>query len=210
MAKKDKSNNGKGKGNNPVQPVDDTPPVDTPPLTGDGAGTTSASITGERVFVFEGPGGFTAVATISEAGGDLLVHLEVLEDGGDIGDLRGFFLDIGDESLLSGMSVSGDDITKVKIEANAVTDLGKGNNVNGEVANGTGPFDLGVSIGTQGIGKDDIRQTTFTITHDTVDLSLDLISGDLAVRTTSVGPAGGSREGSLKLTGEEEPDLLGS
>lgn len=41
---------------------------------------------------------------------------------------------------------------------------------------------------------------TFTLTHDTEDLTLALLQGQLiGVRATSVGTAGGSRDGSSKL-----------
>jgi len=59
-----------------------------------------------------------------------------------------------------------------------------------------------VQFGTSGIAEDDFRETCFVISHDSVGLSLDmLLSMDFAVRLTSVGTEGGSRDDSLKIGG---------
>lgn len=126
-----------------------------------------------------------------------------------IGDINGFFLNVGTESLLPGLSVSSPDVTLVVKSANAVTSAGLGNNVNGE---GVGPFDVGVRIGSPGIGKDDIQTTSFVLSHEGVVLTNDLFTGAttedgdvFALRLTSVGPAGSSRNGSSKLTNDTPP-----
>ncbi len=153
------------------------------------------------VYSFTGPGGFEARVTVSEVGADLVFSVEVLQNGGDIGDLRGLFFDLADDSLLDGLSVSGTDVTGSDFDANKVSNLGNGANVNG-----LGKFDGGVEIGTPGQSGDDIQATTFTLSHESEALTLDLIKGeDIALRTTSVGPDGGARENSLKLLGTEEP-----
>jgi hypothetical protein len=121
-----------------------------------------------------------------------------------VGDINGFFLNVGNESLLPGLAVTGADVTLLVKAANAVTSAGPGNNVNGE---GVGPFDVGVRIGSPGVGEDDIQSTSFVLSHGGVALTNELFAGattgdgDLfALRLTSVGPAGSSRNGSSKLT----------
>lgn len=152
------------------------------------------------VSIFNGPNGLTAKAEIVELNGELVVTVSVLEEGGDIGDIRGLFFDVADESLLSGMSATGADVTQQEFDANGVTNLGGGNNVNGNVLIALGAFDGGVGSGTSGIGGDDIRSTTFTLSHSSQALTLDLLSNqDMALRLTSVGQEGGSRGDSLKL-----------
>ena len=149
---------------------------------------------------FNGPNGLTAEVDVTEVNGELVFNVSVLEEGGDIGDLRGLFFDVSDESILSGLMVSGDDVTGSKFSANRVYNLKHGANIKGSVLNEYGKFDGGVKIGTSGIGKDDIRSTTFTLTHLTESLSLDLLNmQDMGLRLTSVGSEGGYRDGSLKL-----------
>jgi VCBS repeat-containing protein len=143
----------------------------------------------------------SARITVQEIGdGSLAFTVTVDTDSGYIGDLRGLFFQVADEALLGGLTVSGADVTDSDAAADAVSDLGNGANVNG---GNHGPFDVGVEIGTPGMSADDIQTTTFTLSHDSVDLTLDLIAEqDFAVRLTSVGTEGdGGREDSLKLVG---------
>ena len=111
------------------------------------------------------------------------------------GDLRGVFLNLSDDALLAGLEVSGQDVTGVR--KGDVVDLGHGSNLRGD---GTPcPCDLGVLIGSQGIGWDDISATSFVLSHPDVALDLSLFQGELAgVRVTSVGESSGDREGSSK------------
>ena len=122
--------------------------------------------------------------------------------GVNTGDLRGLWLDISDDTLFSGLSViNGPDITQAVFgPAGAVDDLGNGANLNG---GGTpAPFDMGFEIGGPGIGGgDDFQSTTFTLTHNSIELDNSLFAfQDLGVRVTCVGPLG-DREGSSKLGG---------
>jgi len=105
---------------------------------------------------------------------------------GNIGDLRGLFFQISDESLLSGLTATGADVTNQLFSANAVNNLGDG------ITTGAGGnFDMGVRFGTSGIGLDDIQTTMFTLSHTSANLSLALFANqDGLVRLTSVGPAG--------------------
>ncbi len=133
--------------------------------------------------------------------GNLVITLTVAT-GDPTGDLRGFFAQVADESLLSGLSVGGSAITDSVFDANAVINLGGGNNLNG---GGTPcPCDFGVEIGTPGIGSDDIQSVTFTLSHSTETLTAALFEGQtFGVRATSVGSikGKGGRNGSSKLVG---------
>jgi hypothetical protein len=135
-----------------------------------------------------------ATITLTELdNGALQVDVSLLN--GTIADLQGVFINIANESLVSGLSVTGSDITDVKFAVNGVTDLGDGVNLNGTKTT----FDGGVQIGTSGIGADDIAQTTFILDHATQDLSIaDFINQTFGVRLTSVNA---DREGSSKLLG---------
>lgn len=170
----------------------------------------------ECAFVIEGPVNTEVVLTQLE-NGEIRVDLEVLEGDdpdatGQIGDITGLFFNVGDDSLLDGMTVTGDDVTGSKFAAGSVNDLGNGANMEGaqdgetgETANG---FDAGIAIGANGIGHgDDIRATSFTLSHPD-GLSLEDFSGEyFGLRLTSVGDEGSDdRDGSLKLIGQCEDD----
>jgi len=130
--------------------------------------------------------------------GNLVITLEVVGD--DIGDLRGLFLHVVDESLLAGMYVSGTDVTDSSFDANRVIRVGGGNNLQG----GGSPCkcDIGIEFGSSGMGKDDLQTVTFTLSHLSQDLDVSIFAEqEFGVRATSVGPIGGSRDGSSKLSG---------
>ena len=132
------------------------------------------------------------VEVTQAADGDLKFTVTLLDPNSS--DLRALFFNVTDNSLLSGLSVDGPDVTD--FATGNVTDLGDGANVNGL----DGPYEVGVEFGTSGSGDDLIRTTMFTLSHDTADLFTSLVSEqDFAVRITSVGNDG---EDSLKLTGE--------
>jgi hypothetical protein len=130
----------------------------------------------------------------TEVSGGVQFTVKVVEG---FADLRGFFLDVGDST--SGLSVDYSGASKIGNES--VTSAGgKDNNMNGSGET----FDVGIEIGTAGIGKDDISEVTFTVQGITLD-QLDELS--FGVRATSVGE---SREDSVKLVGtfdipEDEP-----
>ncbi len=131
--------------------------------------------------------------------GDLVITLEVTGPGATIGDLRGFFIQVANESLLSGLSVTGANVTGTSFLANAVTAVGSSNNLHG--GGSPCPCDVGVALGTPGIGSDDLRKVTFTLSHATENLDVSFLSGqDFGVRATSVG-TGRCRSGSSKLAG---------
>ena len=165
-----------------------------------GGGTLAASM----VIPISGPNGLEAEITVIEVGGDLQFTVEVLSNGGHIGDIRALYFDFANEGLLDGLSVSGAHVTDSRFLANSVNELGNGTNVRGEL-NHLGLFDAGVEIGTQGMSGDDIQLTTFTISHSSQALDLGLLSDqDFGLRLTSVGAENGNRCDSLKLGGKAD------
>lgn len=150
------------------------------------------------------------IDTVTEpfTGTGTAVRVELTEEGGDIrvtatvtlglADLRAVYLDIVNDDLLGGMSAEGEFVTSSQFLANGVINLGRGSNLHG---GGTPcPCDIGVQLGTPGIGKDDILSTTFLL-HANVPLTLaDFANQLVGVRVTSVGPDPNSRGGSAKLS----------
>ena len=130
---------------------------------------------------------------LEESDGGIVFELTV-EEG--FGDLRGLFLDIADDALLTALSVQGDDITA--FETGAVVNLGGGNNLNG--GGSPCPCEIGVGFGTPGIGGDDLMTTEFVLTSGIGDLDLSMfVDQVIGVRVTSVGDFQDRREGSSKL-----------
>jgi hypothetical protein len=86
--------------------------------------------------------------------GKLVMTLEVTGPNGTLADLVGFLAHVNDESLLSGLSITGPDVSDVEILANQIGGPG-----------GRSPCycDLGFDLGTPGILQDDLRAVTFTI-----------------------------------------------
>ncbi|MCT7950424.1 hypothetical protein NG798_11540 [Ancylothrix sp. C2] len=159
---------------------------------------------------FTGGNTYTQITLEDIVTGGVKVTVNVLPDPvtGNIGDLNGVFFHVKDESLISTLNISGGDVTGTAFgPANSVSkiDLPKGG---GTIAIDPQSFDAGVAIGTSGIGKDDIRSTSFTISSRSKELTLaDFINAntggsDFGVRLTSVGTEGGKREDSSKLSGE--------
>jgi PEP-CTERM motif len=132
--------------------------------------------------------------------GSLVITLAVSGPSDTIGDLRGFFLHVVDESLIAGLSVAGPDVTGSRFLANAVSGVSNGKYFNSIKM--PCPCDLGVEFGTPGIGRDDLRQVTFTLSHTAVSLDLSFVERQqFGVRLTSVGTLADGREGSSKLKG---------
>ena len=153
-----------------------------------------------------------SIATITKpfTGTDAEVRIELTEEGGDIrvtatvtlglADLRAVYLDIADDALLDGLSADGEWVTDSEFAANGVIDLGQGSNLHG--GGSPCPCDIGVELGTPGIGKDDINSTSFLLHHSSQPLTLSLFADQLVgVRITSTGPDPFSRGGSAKLGG---------
>ncbi|MCI5096032.1 MAG: hypothetical protein MRY77_06940 [Rhodobacteraceae bacterium] len=180
---------------------------DSPDAPGDGGTDPNPA---ECAFTIEGEVNTEVVLTQLDDG-SIQVDMEVLQGDdpdatGSIGDIRGLFFNIGDETLLDDLSIDGEDVTSSQVEANSVLNLGSGANMVGDGRTG---YDVGVEIGTSGQGGDDIQQTSFVLSHPD-GLSLDDFSGEeFGLRLTSVGLEGAEdREGSLKLTGMCEDDPM--
>ncbi len=155
----------------------------------------------EMSFILEGDVNISVTVT-ELPGGELQFTVEVLDDTGSIGDLNAMYMDFADDSLTSGMVISGEDVTGTALKVDGVTKVDNYTNMNGEVIKEFDKFDVGVQFGTAGISEDDIRVTTFTLSHSDTDLTLDTISlQDFGFRLTSVGEEDGSRDGSIKMGG---------
>jgi Tol biopolymer transport system component len=141
------------------------------------------------------------VTITANADGTLTFKVEQLASGGYLGDLRGIFFDIGDESLIGTLQVaaaSGGPLTEVRQGNDNVVDLGQGANMNGLLgtvdaekaatgAEGNG-YDVGLEIGTAGIATDDVRSFEFTLSSSARSLTLaDFDAVDFGVRITSIG-----------------------
>ncbi|PSB14680.1 hypothetical protein C7B76_15515, partial [filamentous cyanobacterium CCP2] len=126
-------------------------------------------------------------------------------DSPTIGDFRGIFFNISDNSLLSGLRITGPHVTTYVTGNGNISSVGNAN-LNGD--GNSHSFDVGVEIGRNGLqgGKDDIQFTTFTLSHTSQNLDLSLFAQqNFGFRITSVG-TGNNREGSSKLIGTS-PDL---
>ena len=144
-----------------------------------------------RLTDFEGRSAEANLEVVGNGTNQITFELSLVNT---IADFRGFFFDFTGE--LSNFTISGEHVTSWDTSG-SVTNLGHGVSMNGTGAS----FDIGIEVGTQGIGKDDISTTTFTIYNDS---ALEL--GDLfGVRLTSVGT---DREGSRKLLGTPEDPVI--
>jgi hypothetical protein len=115
-----------------------------------------------------------------------------------LGDLRGIFFNIADNSLLSGLRIEGPQVTTYVTGNGNISSVGNANLNGGGNAHA---FDVGVEIGQNGLkgGKDDFQTTTFTLFHTSQSLDLSLFAQqEFGIRVTSVG-TGNRREGSSKL-----------
>jgi hypothetical protein len=149
----------------------------------------------------------TATLTIDDESqaGDLVITLS-LDSGPLTGDLRGFYAQIADESLLSGLSISGLDVTQSLVEANPVFDFGNGTFVP-TIPTACGPTgcDFGLEIGSAGTAPDNIQTITFVLSHLTEALTVDVLANQIfAVRVNSITSPDGSQgvfTGYSKLVG---------
>jgi len=157
-------------------------------------------------------GSSSVLLNLSDDGGIITGQVSVVANP-NIGDLRALFIELNDLSILSGnqLNITGALISETVIDANNVTSVGNAN-VNG--GGSPGPFDIGIAFGSPGIGSDDIQNASFIIEHESTDLTLGMFNlSNWAVRLTSVGTPGGSREDSsklnvtsIRLTGLTPPD----
>ena len=184
-------------------------------------------------FVLGGNGTPLVRVTIVENGaGSFTFTLEQIGSGaggawqtGDLkGELRGLFFDVdGNASGLSltniildeGRSYSGltGAVTTGGAGQNDVTGFTKTNsdvNMNGAGLPSDGGYDVGVAIGTSGVGAkgDDVQGVTFTLTGLSGITLEDLANQDFGIRMMSIGVVDaneafiGSRDGSAKIVGD--------
>lgn len=161
-------------------------------------------------FVIEGAVD-TRITVTELDDGSLKVDVQVLDDTGQIGDLRALYFDLADDSLAGSLSVTGDDVTDSAFATGDVSTLGQDTNMKGEVIKEYGEFDAGVEFGTMGMAGDDIQSTSFILSSDLRDLTLDdILAQDFGIRLTSVGEVDGDRDDSLKLgdIAIPEPDAI--
>ncbi|MDJ0732312.1 MAG: VCBS domain-containing protein, partial [Crocosphaera sp.] len=127
------------------------------------------------------------------ANGEIQLTVDVAD--GIFADIRGIFFNISDESLIDGLTITGENITNTNSGEIGIAD--EVDSVGNAVIRPES-YDYGIEIGTSGIGSDDISSTSFIISHVDQALSLeDFIGEEFGVRLTSVGD---DREGSSKLT----------
>ncbi|MEW5858456.1 MAG: hypothetical protein AB1861_13915, partial [Cyanobacteriota bacterium] len=124
------------------------------------------------------------------------------------GDIRGIFFNILDDTLLSGLKISGADVTATAFgPAGTLNSVGSSSNtLEGGGKTASHYFDAGVEIGQEGIGgnKGDIQSTIFTLSHSSVTLTLaQFYDQKFGVRLMSVGDTNDekSRQESSKLIG---------
>ncbi len=150
--------------------------------TSAGAATVSApanSIKGKPV---------TGSITIDDAidPGNLVITLNLDAIKGNV---RGFLAQVADESLLAGLSVVGRDEKSFHFDAN---DIGKSKKGRGKSGSGTAcPCDLGI-----GFSAKSGTTVTFTLTHETQDLTVGLFYGqDFAIKANGIKVASATRGG---------------
>jgi hypothetical protein len=153
------------------------------------------------------PAGMT-VTVDQGAGADadkLLFTVDFVPAGGNtIGDLRGIFFNVADNSLLAGLSLIGSNVALCTDSGGLDSCGSSSNNISG-----TGQtYEVGVEIGSQGIGSgDDFQTISFTLDHSSENLVLGSffdLTGDasFAGRIMSLGTPE-DRDGSAKLVGDE-------
>lgn len=144
--------------------------------------------------------GLDVAITLTElSDGSIRFDVEVPAESRKIGDLRGLFFHLSDESKIPTLAVSGDAVTDASFREDRVSDLGNGANVNG-----LGRFDAGIEFGTAGL-RDDVRSTSFVLSAEGALTLDDFRYQDFAVRLTSVGWEGGWRCDAVKMEGNAGP-----
>lgn len=134
---------------------------------------------------------FTTMTLTENSDGTISVSLSVSGTNDFTGDLRAFFFDVPDDALLPGLSVTGQHVTETQFAADRVYNMGWGAHLSTTVARNYGLFDAGVEVGTWGQWENDIKETSFVISHETQALTLDMFAGqNLSAIVGSVGQEG--------------------
>jgi hypothetical protein len=138
--------------------------------------------------------------SIAPLPGNRGITLNVTESDADsIGDLRGLFFNVSNTCSLGERSaINGSKVTEIQVMENGVISLGKGANMNG---NGDKMYDVGVEIGSQSIGRDDVQSTVIDVAWSGLTLA-HLCGQAFGVRLTSSGYNGGRRAYNAKMFGQ--------
>lgn len=152
----------------------------------------------------EGTGPSVVVTITENADGSLSFDVQVVGDY--TGDLRGLFMDLADESLIGSLSVTdaSEGLTEIQFGDDTIVNLGNGATMSGQLG-GTGGtdsegYDVGIEVGTSGIGADDYQTFSFTLSSTDRALTLDDFADvNFGARLTSVGDIDGDRSDSSKL-----------
>ena len=149
-----------------------------------------------------GDGLAPAVAVTITENADGTLTFSIRQIGPISGDLRGFFFDVANESLIGSLSVTPTaGLTEFRQGNDSVKDLGNGANMQGLLGS-DGGYDAGVEIGTAGTGRDEYQSFSFTLSSSKRALTLDDFANvDVGVRVNSVdgGWFCGDRDGESKL-----------
>jgi hypothetical protein len=133
----------------------------------------------------------------------LKITATVTPDGGNtLGDLRGIFFDIdGGAADVTADMFSGVGLTKVCLGTGIIKCGGGDDNLNGSSPIEAGSFNVGLEIGTSGIGQgDDFPTAVILLNYGALGLTPERL-GPFGARVTSVGTAT-NRGGSAKLYGD--------
>ena len=123
------------------------------------------------------------------------VKVVLEESTGNIGDISGVFFNLS--PLISESDIDCTIGTPIIGFGNNTNNLGGGVNLRGGGPKNPGLFDVGLRFA--GFHVDDVQEVEFTIRNIST-LSLDDFTG-FGLRLQTVGPLGGNREGSSKLSG---------
>ncbi|MBL0422373.1 VCBS domain-containing protein, partial [Ramlibacter sp. AW1] len=127
------------------------------------------------------------VTITEQADGTLL--FQVTQLAGMVGDFRGLFFDVANESLIGTMKILSctSTVTEFQQGDDKIVDLGGGANMHG-LTGDNGGYDAGLEIGTSGLGKDDVRSFSFLLDSSLRNLTLaDFSEVAFGARITSVG-----------------------
>jgi len=114
-----------------------------------------------------------------------------------IGDICSVFFEVARDVSKLNITVQGTQVTSYKVAEQQIQKLN--NDVLMEGDGGIHWYDVGIEIGTKGISKDDIRETTFTVFGVTTN---DFTPAEeFGIRLTSVG-SGTNRGESSKMYGQ--------
>jgi VCBS repeat-containing protein len=110
------------------------------------------------------------------------IQFDITSESGAALDLRALYFDLNEafENLSGGLSITGDHIAATTFGDDDVTQVGSGTSINGTVVNEYGAYDVGVGFADT---QEDLTSISFTISHDSEALDLDMFSlSDIGLR----------------------------